>query len=95
MRTAAPIGYYPEDCDSTGSECLQCVRRTAASMKALTSNLSADWARAVFGRMYGHAACRQMEHSFIWACGIEAEGVETAPTVLEVPELIQIATAAA
>jgi hypothetical protein len=61
--------YYPEDCDTTGGDCLGCVRRTAESVRALTPNPTSDWASAVFQRMYSHAACRQMEHSFVWACG--------------------------
>jgi hypothetical protein len=75
---------YPEDCDATGVECLGCVRRTAESIRGLTPNPTADWASAVFQRMYSHAACRQMEHSFVWACGVEEAG-----------RLVQIGAAAA
>ena len=62
--------YYPEDCDSTESECMGCVQRTAESVRALTGDPTAEWARAVFQRMYSHAACRQMEHTFVWALGM-------------------------
>lgn len=61
---------YPEDCDVTGSECVDCVRRTAESVRALTGDPTAEWAGAVFQRMYSHAACRQMEHTFVWALGV-------------------------
>lgn len=62
--------YYPEECDVTGSECLGCVRRTAESVRALTGDPTVEWAGAVFQRMYSHAACRQMEHTFVWALGV-------------------------
>ena len=64
--------YYPEDCDVTGVECLGCVQRTAESVRALTGDPTAEWAVDVFQRMYSHAACRQMEHSFVWALGVAA-----------------------
>lgn len=62
--------YFPEECDTTGGECLGCVRRTAESVRALTGDPTAEWAGAVFQRMYSHAACRQMEHTFVWALGV-------------------------
>lgn len=83
-------GSYPEDCDSTGADCLDCVRRTAEAMRALTENPTAEWARAVFYRMYSHAACGQMEHSFVWACG-----AEPARMGLGKAALVQIGSAAA
>ena len=54
--------YFPEECDTTGGECLGCVWRTAESVRALTGNPTAEWAGAVFQQMYSHAACRQMEY---------------------------------
>ena len=84
MGTTHGNGYYPEDCDTTGSECLQCVRGTAEATRALTGTPTAEWASALFHRMYSYAACRQMEHSFVWACGVEPGG-----------DLVQIAAAAA
>ena len=72
MASAMRDGLYPEDCDSTGVECVGCVTRTAESMRALTVNPTAEWASGVFQQMYKHAACRQMEHSFVWACGAVA-----------------------
>ena len=84
MGTTQMNGYFPEDCDTSGSECLQCVRRTAEATRALTGTPTAEWASGLFRRMYSYAACRQMEHSFVWACGVESsEG------------LVQIAAAAA
>lgn len=74
--------YYPEGCDTTGLDCVQCVRNAAEAVRGLTGAPAADWAAGVFGRMYTHAACRQMEHTFLWACGGAAS------------ELIQIAAAA-
>ncbi|MBL8237425.1 MAG: hypothetical protein JNM66_08405 [Bryobacterales bacterium] len=69
-------GFYPEECDVTGGDCLGCVQRTAESMMALTGNPTAEWAGAVFHRLYSHAACHQMEHSFVWACGMAPVGME-------------------
>jgi hypothetical protein len=46
------------------------VRRTAESVRALTGDPTVEWAGAVFQRMYSHAACRQMEHTFVWALGV-------------------------
>lgn len=63
-------GYFPEECDTTGADCPECVRRTADAMRALTANPTAEWASGVFQRMYSHPACGQMEHSFVWACGV-------------------------
>jgi len=93
MGTAMVYGNYPEDCDSSGSECLQCVRRTAEAVRALTASPTAEWAAGVFHKMYTHAACRQMEHSFLWACGTAAPA-PMAP-MAATPALVQIATAAA
>jgi len=63
------MGHFPEDCDTTGTECMRCVQRTAESMRALTADPTPDWAAAAFRRMYSHAACRMMEHTFVQACG--------------------------
>lgn len=84
MGTAMFNAYYPEDCDTTGEECLQCVRRTAESVRALTTAPTPEWAGAVFERMYSHPACMQMQHAFVWACGATAG-----------PRLVQIRTQAA
>ena len=62
--------FYPEECDASGGECSQCVRRTAESVRALTANPTAEWASAVFQGMYTYAACRQMEHMFVHSCGV-------------------------
>ena len=72
METIRSNGHYPEECDATGAECLGCVRRTAESVRALTPAPTEEWASGVFQRMYSHAACRQMEHSFVWAMGVQA-----------------------
>ena len=76
---------YPEGCESSGVECLACVQRTAAAMRSLTGNPTAEWAGAVFHRMYSYGACREMEHTFVWACGVADPG----------SGLVQIETAAA
>lgn len=93
MGSAMTNNYYPEDCDTTGSECLQCVQRTAESVRALTPEPTAEWATGVFQRLYTHRACRLMEYSFVWACG--AGGQETAPRCGAGTELVQIGYAAA
>ena len=86
MGSAMNTGYYPEDCDTTGSECLQCVRRTAEATTALMGKPTAESASGLFKRMYSYAACRQMEHSFVWACG-----VEPSVAMIGVGNLVQIA----
>jgi hypothetical protein len=63
-------GYYPEECDASGGDCVMCVRRTGESVKALTTNPTAEWASGAFQRMYTFGACRQMEHLFVWSCGV-------------------------
>jgi len=82
--------FYPEECDSTGSECLECVRTTAEAMRSLTGVPTPEWASDLFQRMYTYAACRQMEHSFVWACGARRIG-ELEPR----EPLVQIGAAAA
>jgi hypothetical protein len=82
--------YYPEECDNSGSECLACVRRTAEATRALTGVPTPEWASGLFQRMYSYAACRQMEHSFVWACGVQP-GTE----ISQQNHLIQIGIAAA
>jgi hypothetical protein len=84
MGTVQDNCYYPEDCDSTGVDCLRCVQKTAEATRALTASPTAAWASAVFHRMYSYAACRQMEHSFVHACGAASVG----------PQLVQISAAA-
>ena len=71
MEMKMAVGDYPEECDTSGSDCLGCVRRTAEAMRALTADPTAEWASGVFQRLYSHAACRQMEHSFVWAIGLD------------------------
>ena len=71
METSEQGGYFPEGCDSSGEDCVRCVRRTAEATRALTVTPTAEWAAAVFHRMYTHSACRQMEHTFVWACGAQ------------------------
>ncbi len=80
MEPLEQSGFFPEGCDSTGEDCMGCVRRTAEATRALTGSPTAEWAAAVFHQMYTHSACRQMEHTFVWACGVP---------------LVQIAVAAA
>ena len=70
-------GYYPEGCDGDGGDCSECVRRTGESLKALTASPTAEWASGVFQGMYKYAACRQMEHMFVFACGVELTQIET------------------
>lgn len=81
MDLCQEASLYPEGCDEQGVDCMQCVRRTAEVTRSLTASPTPEWARAVFQRMYTHAACRQMEHTFVWACGAG--------------ELVQIGVAAA
>ena len=71
MGTLTTIRDYPEECDTTGADCLGCVGRTAQATTALMGKPSAEWASALFRQMYSHPTCHQMEHSFIWACGVE------------------------
>ena len=49
---------------------MNCVQRTAESVRALTADPTVEWAGAVFQRLYSHAACQQMEHTFVWALGV-------------------------
>jgi hypothetical protein len=69
MDLCQEASLYPEGCDEQGVDCMQCVRRTAEATRSLTASPTPEWASAVFQRMYTHAACRQMEHTFVWACG--------------------------
>lgn len=71
MGTLSTTGFYPEDCDATGADCLDCVKCTAEATTALTGDATPEWASAVFRRLYSHGACREMEHTFLWACGLE------------------------
>jgi hypothetical protein len=59
---------YPNGCNPNGEECQACVTRTAEAVTALTAARSAEWAVSAFRRLYTYAACRQMEHSFVWTC---------------------------
>lgn len=69
MDLCQEANLYPEGCDEQGMDCVQCIRRTAEATRSLTASPAPEWARAVFQKMYTHPACRQMEHTFVWACG--------------------------
>jgi len=92
MGTMQADGYYPEECDTTGVDCLGCVRRTAEATRALTGTPTAEWASGLFRRMYSYGACRQMEHTFVWACGVQP--LEGSLVTVVSGDLVQIAAAA-
>jgi hypothetical protein len=71
MGSRLNASYYPEECDTTGSECLRCVSRTAEVTIALSGKPTPESASGMFRRMYTYPACHQMEHSFLWACGVQ------------------------
>jgi hypothetical protein len=84
-------GFYPEECDPAGADCIPCVRATAAETKALAGTMDASGAGRLFDLMYAYPACQQVKHTFLWACGFRPPSMGASPA----RELVQIRETAA
>jgi len=70
MTNESSLDFYPEGCSRNASDCGDCVRRTADALVSITNAPTPEWAASAFRRMYKHAACQLMEHTFVWSiCG--------------------------